>query len=73
MVADVSDMRDILSGCGWVVEPENPGAMAEALEDVLHDPERAEETGRQARLKCIEKYNWDAASLILLKIFARYE
>ena len=70
---DVSDMKDILAGCGWVIKPEDPGAIAEAIRDVLKDPAKAEEMGKKARLKCIEKYSWDVAAEIMQKVFSKYE
>jgi glycosyltransferase involved in cell wall biosynthesis len=70
---DVSDMKDILDGCGWVVKPGSPAAIAEAIRDVLGDPVRAEEMGKKARIKCIEKYNWAVAEKVLQKIFGKYE
>ncbi|MGB2651931.1 MAG: glycosyltransferase, partial [Candidatus Omnitrophota bacterium] len=66
---DVSDMKDILAGCGWVIEPENPEAIADAIRDVLKDPAKAEEMGEKARRKCIEKYSWDVAAETFQKVF----
>ena len=69
----VSDLPEILKGCGWIVEPENPDMLAKTIEYVLDNPEEAEKIGQKARKKCIEKYNWDTMERILVKIFKKYE
>lgn len=60
ITTNVSDLPEILDGCGWIVEPENPEQLAQAIQYVLNNPQEAEEMGRKARKKCIEKYSWDA-------------
>ena len=69
----VSDFPEILDGCGWIVEPENPEQLAEKIQYLLNNPEEAEVMGNKARQKCIEKYSWDAMEEILLKVFIKYE
>jgi glycosyltransferase involved in cell wall biosynthesis len=39
---------------------------------VFDHPEEAEEIGRKARQKCIEKYSWDAMEKVLVNIFEKY-
>jgi glycosyltransferase involved in cell wall biosynthesis len=73
VATNVSDLPEILDGCGWIVEPENPEKLAEAIKHVLDNPEEAEKIGQKAQQKCIEKYSWDAMEKILLKIFKKYE
>jgi len=73
IATNVSDLAEILDGCGWIVEPENPEKLAEAIQNVLKNPKEAEEIGQKARQKCIEKYSWDAMEEVLLKIFKKYE
>lgn len=68
----VSDLPEILSGCGWSVEPDDPAVLAEAIEVVLRNPDAAAEMGWRARKKCQEKYSWDAMESILIPIFQRY-
>jgi glycosyltransferase involved in cell wall biosynthesis len=69
----VSDLPQILGGCGWIVDPENPDELARAIRYVFDHPDEAEEMGWNAREKCIEEYSWDAMKSILLGIFRRYE
>jgi len=73
IATNVSDLPEILDGCGWIVEPENPKQLAETIQYVLNNPEEAEEMGWKARQKCIEKYSWDAMEKVLLGVFGKYE
>lgn len=69
----VSDIAEILDGCGRVIEPDNPKQLAEATQYILNNPEEAEKIGWKARQKCIKKYSWDAMEKILIKVFEKYE
>jgi glycosyltransferase involved in cell wall biosynthesis len=73
IATNVSDLTEILDGCGWIVEPENPKKLSESIQNVLKNLKEAEEMGQNARQKCIEKYSWDAMEKILLNIFKKYE
>jgi len=73
IASNISDLPEILDGCGWIGEPENPVQLAEKIQYVLDNPEEAEAMGSKARQKCIEKYSWDAMEEILLKVFEKYE
>jgi len=69
----ISDLPEILDGCGCIVEPENPEKLAEAIRYVLDHPKEADEMGWKARERCIKRYSWDAMEKILIKIFRKYE
>ncbi len=69
----VSDLPEILSGCGWIVEPEKPNEIAMAIRYILDHPEEAKEKGQKARERCEEKYSYDAMEEVLLGLFKRYE
>lgn len=73
IATSVSDLPEILDGCGWIVEPGRPGQLAEKIQYVLNHREEAEEMGKRARKKCIEKYSWDAMEKVLVKVFKKYE
>jgi len=73
IASNISDLPEILDGCGWIVEPENPEQLAEKIQCVLDNPEEAKAMGSKARKKCIEKYSWDAMEEILVKVFEKYE
>jgi len=73
IASNISDLPEILDGCGWIVEPENPAQLAEKIQYVLNNPEEAKAMGNKARQKCIEKYSWEVMEEILLKVFKKYE
>lgn len=72
IATDVSDLPEILKGCGWIVESENPGQLAQIIQYALDNPEEAAEIGRKAREKCIKEYSWNAIEKILVNIFRKY-
>ncbi|GAJ23662.1 unnamed protein product, partial [marine sediment metagenome] len=45
IATNVSDLAEILNGCGWIVEPENPEQLAETIQYVLDHPDKAAEMG----------------------------
>lgn len=67
----VSDLEDILSGCGWTVEADDASSLAETIRYVLDNPQEAEDKGLKAREKCIDKYSWDAMERILEEVLPR--
>lgn len=73
IATNVSDMPEILEGCGWIVEPENPNQIAEIIQYILEHPSEAGKMGFKARQKCIEKYSWNAIEKILVEVFRKYE
>jgi len=64
----VSMIPEILDGCGVVVAPGDPPALAEAIGALLDDRERAEELGRRARARCVETYSFTAARAVLFPL-----
>ncbi len=73
IATDVSDLAEILDGCGWIVEPGKPEQLAQTIKYVLDNSGEAVEMGRKARQKCIEKYSWDAMEKVLVNMFEKYE
>ncbi len=73
IATSVSDLPEILKGCGWIVEPENTEQLVEKIQYILDNSREAEEMGWKARQKCIGKYNWDVMEKVLVKIFGKYE
>jgi len=69
----VSDLAEILEDCGWITEPQNPEKLAQTISAVLRDLPQAENMGKKARKKCIEKYSWRALEKDLVAIFQKYE
>jgi glycosyltransferase involved in cell wall biosynthesis len=50
------EIPQILEGCGVVVEPDNRGALTEAMRQLLDDPKEASLLGEQAYLRYKERY-----------------
>lgn len=46
-------------GCGVLVDTENPDAVAEAIVQLVEDPDRARHMGQLARKAYLERYNWE--------------
>ena len=69
----VSDLPEVLEGCGWIIEPGNPEELAKTIEYVLENYEESRKIGWKARAKFIKKYSWDALEDKLINIFKKYE
>jgi len=70
IATSVSDLPEILDGCGWIIPSGNTYAMADSLRYVLSHPKEAQEKGALARQKCIEKYSFDSVEKDLFKLFS---
>lgn len=57
----VGGLQDIIvdGETGWLVPPDNPALMAEALQATLADPQNAERMGVAARARALESYCFD--------------
>ena len=73
IATNVSDLPEILDGCGLIIEPKNTKQLAEKIEYLLDNEDVAKKLGKKARGKCIRKYSWDAMEGILKNVFDRYE
>lgn len=67
----VSDLPEILDGCGVVVPAESPDSLASGLDWILSNPNEAMALGQRARRRCEEFYSWDAMERILIDKFER--
>ncbi len=54
---------------GRLVPPRNAEAMAQAMKDVLSDPEHTAELGRNARARVETRFQWSAAAAELVNVF----
>ncbi|MGZ5486431.1 MAG: glycosyltransferase, partial [Nitrososphaeraceae archaeon] len=73
IATNVSDLPEILNGCGWIVEPDSPDQLSRAILDVLENQEEARRIGFKAREKCIKEYSWDKMEKVLENIFKKYK
>lgn len=58
------------SGCGILVDPFDPKAIADAIELLLTDTALAEEMGRRGRKSVEERYNWGSEERTLLSFYS---
>lgn len=70
VVTAISDLPEVLEGCGHLVEPGNAEAAADALAHLLDDVDGARELGRRARARCVAHYGADTSRRHLLDLMA---
>jgi glycosyltransferase involved in cell wall biosynthesis len=58
------------SGCGIVVDPLDPRAIARAIEYVLAHVEEAEEMGRRGQAAVLDRYNWNLQAEKLVNLYS---
>lgn len=73
IAANVPDIPEILGGCGWITEPENPKQLTEAIKYVFDYLVEASKMGLKAREKCIREYSWKMIEKKLIAIFEKYK
>ena len=65
VATSVSDLPEILDGCGIVIPSGAVAHLAAALDRILSRPDEAQDLGREARKRCQDHYSWDAMERIL--------
>lgn len=73
VASDFPLWREIVegAGCGILVNPLDPKAIAEAIRYLLTNPEEAEKMGRRGQEAVYKKYNWDAEKEKLLLLYEK--
>lgn len=71
IASDFPLWREIVEGaeCGLLVDPQDPQAIAEAMQWILDNPDEAAEMGRRGRAAVEERYNWEAESEKLVALY----
>jgi glycosyltransferase involved in cell wall biosynthesis len=59
------------AGCGLLVDPQDPAAIAEAMRTLLADNERAAQMGENGRKAAIARYSWQAEGEKLTGLYER--
>lgn len=67
----VSDLPEVLDGCGRLVEPGRVEPVVEALKEALEDPAAAEEMGERARRRCVKEFSAEASRTALREMVGR--
>ncbi|MCP6762691.1 MAG: glycosyltransferase family 4 protein [Fischerella sp. CENA71] len=67
----VGDIPDILGGTGYLAEPGSPEEIAEQIQLIFKDLDTANERGKRARERCIEKYSLEAMTSSLKSVITR--
>ena len=62
----VSDLPQVLEGCGKLVPADDPDGAARAIGETLDDPSAARRMGERARSRCVSHYGAEASRRCLL-------
>jgi glycosyltransferase involved in cell wall biosynthesis len=73
IASDFPLWREIVegAGCGLLVDPMDPQAIATAMQWIIDHPEEAAEMGRRGRAAVERTYNWEAESVKLVDLYRR--
>jgi len=73
IASDFPFWREIISdsNCALFVDPQDPQAIAGAMQWLLDNPEEAAAMGRRGRAAVEERYNWEAESGKLIALYRR--
>lgn len=73
IASDFPLWREIVegAGCGLLVDPKDPQAIADAMQWILDNPEEAAEMGRRGRAAVEERFNWEAEGEKLVALYRR--
>jgi len=61
---------DIISDCGRLIPTEDSGAVADALSELISDPDLARDLGQTARARVASEYSWDDTVAKTLELYA---
>lgn len=71
IASDFPLWRDLVDGvgCGILVDPRNPGAIANAMHWILDNPSRAAQMGQAGRAAVEDQFNWEVEGTKLLSFY----
>lgn len=68
IATNVGDLKKVLGGCGWIIDPDDVKSLQKQINFVLNHPQIAENVGQKARNKCIKNYSLNSLNKKLNKI-----
>jgi glycosyltransferase involved in cell wall biosynthesis len=73
VVSDFPLWRDIIDevGCGMTVDPTDPAAVAETLQDLLVNTMQAAAMGHRGKVAVQERFSWDGEARKLIALYER--
>lgn len=71
IASDFPLWREIVdrAGCGLLVDPKDPQAIADAMQWIIDHPAEATEMGRRGREAIEQRYNWEAEGESLINLY----
>lgn len=70
ILSDIPGVRDVISDKeGYIVEPLDPSAIAEALDKIWNAPEMAREMGKRGRLRVEKLFSWEKVAKDIENVF----
>lgn len=75
VASDLPLCREVVetAGCGLLVDPRDPAAIARAVQWLLEHPEEAEAMGRRGRAAVEQRYTWPSEAGTLLSLYDRLD
>lgn len=64
----ISDLPEVLAGCGIVLPPGDTKAFAEAIAALIDDPGRRRLLGEKGRQRCLERYSFEVVGKHLRQV-----
>ncbi len=71
VASDFPELRRVVNetGCGWLVDPTSPDAVARTLDQILTEPDECLRRGRLGRDAVHRRYNWHTAEAALIDTY----
>lgn len=71
IASDYPRWREIVdgAGCGLLVDPEDPAAIAHAMQWMLDHPDEAQAMGERGRRTVLERYSWESEATKLVDLY----
>lgn len=68
LATNVGDIPEIIGDTGYLVDPSSPEQIAEQIKLIFANFDQAQERGRKARIRCVEKYSLETMANTLSQI-----